>query len=72
MKGRVKRRRRTIERNLIDVLEVCFSFADLPEPRKRLKNKIEEQLEAGADDEYKQYDRENLLQLMHRLLPYAR
>lgn len=56
------------ESNRIDVLEVCVSFADLPEPRKRLKEKLEELLEAGADEEYTQYYRENLLQLMHQLL----
>ncbi|MDG0792153.1 hypothetical protein OMP38_15730 [Cohnella ginsengisoli] len=54
--------------NRTEVLEVCVAFADLPGPRDRLKSKLEELLEAGAGDEYKQYDRESLLQLMHRLL----
>ncbi|MDG0810707.1 hypothetical protein [Cohnella rhizosphaerae] len=54
--------------NRTDVLEICMAFADLPGPRERLKNKLEEQLEDGADDGYAQYNRESLLQLMHRLL----
>ncbi|MDI4647749.1 hypothetical protein [Cohnella hashimotonis] len=54
--------------NRIEVLDICVTFADLPQPREKLRGLLEKQLEESADDGYKAFYQENLFKIMHRLL----
>ncbi|MFD2332706.1 hypothetical protein ACFSR7_25910 [Cohnella sp. GCM10020058] len=56
------------ESNRIEVLEICVAFADLPQPREKLRGLLEEQLQESADDGYKPFYQEKLLGIVHRLL----
>lgn len=52
----------------IDLLHICFEFADDPTLREQLKMKIESMLGNPSSNRYTHYSNENILQLLFRLI----
>ncbi|MGD6879986.1 SWIM zinc finger family protein [Bacillus infantis] len=52
----------------IDLLQICLIFASVDIYREQLRSFIESQLRNAPDDKYSKYTKENLLQLLYRLL----